>query len=59
MSAKEKYWSIFFVSHGVQYASKEFKNRLKDHGFIQSMSRKGDCWDNTVAESFFIGLKHN
>ena len=42
---------------GVQYASKDFKNRLMDHGFIQSMSRKGDCWDNAVAESFFHTLK--
>mgnify|MGYP002725685264 CR=1 FL=1 len=42
---------------GVQYASKEFKRRLKDHGFIQSMSRKGDCWDNAVAESFFHTIK--
>jgi putative transposase len=42
---------------GVQYASKEFKNNLENHGFIQSMSRKGDCWDNAVAESFFHTLK--
>jgi len=42
---------------GIQYASKEFKARLKDHGFIQSMSRKGDCWDNAVAESFFHTIK--
>ncbi len=42
---------------GVQYASKEFKNRFKYHGCIQSMSRKGDCWDNAVAESFFHTLK--
>jgi len=42
---------------GVQYASKEFKKRLKNHEFIQSMSRKGDCWDNAVAESFFYTIK--
>jgi len=30
---------------------------LKDHGIIQSMSKKGDCWDNAVAESFFHTLK--
>lgn len=42
---------------GVQYASKEFKSNLKLHGFVQSMSRKGDCWDNAVAESFFHTLK--
>ncbi len=42
---------------GVQYASKEFRNNLQFHGFIQSMSRKGNCWDNAVAESFFHTLK--
>ncbi len=30
---------------------------LKDNGFIGSMSRLGDCWDNAVAESFFGSLK--
>ena len=42
---------------GVQYASQDFRTCLKDYGFIQSMSRKGDCWDNAVAESFFHTLK--
>ena len=42
---------------GVQYASQDFKKSLKKHGFIQSMSRKGNCWDNAVAESFFHTLK--
>jgi len=42
---------------GVQYASQEFKSCLKNYGFIQSMSRKGNCWDNAVAESFFHTLK--
>ena len=42
---------------GVQYASQDFKNELKKHAFIQSMSRKGDCWDNAVVESFFHTLK--
>jgi hypothetical protein len=42
---------------GVQYASKDFRTCLKKHGFVQSMSRKGDCWDNAVAESFFQTLK--
>jgi len=42
---------------GVQYASHDFRKLLKSHGFIQSMSRKGDCWDNAVAESFFHTLK--
>jgi putative transposase len=42
---------------GVQYASADFKKALKKHGFVQSMSRKGNCWDNAVAESFFHSLK--
>ncbi len=41
---------------GVQYASQDFKKVLRTHGFIQSMSRKGNCWD-AVAESFFHTLK--
>ena len=42
---------------GIQYASKDFRKLLKKHGFIQSMSRKGNCWDNAVAESFFHSIK--
>lgn len=42
---------------GIQYASKDFRNLLKNHEFVQSMSRKGNCWDNAVAESFFHTLK--
>jgi len=42
---------------GVQYASKEFRKLLIQYGCIQSMSRKGNCWDNAVAESFFKTIK--
>lgn len=42
---------------GVHYASADFKQELKRNGFIQSMSRKGNCWDNAVAESFFHTIK--
>lgn len=42
---------------GIQYACGGFTDVLAQHGFIQSMSRKGDCWDNAVAESFFRTLK--
>lgn len=38
---------------GCQYASFAFREALQRHGFVQSMSRKGNCWDNAVAESFF------
>jgi putative transposase len=42
---------------GVQYGSEAYRNLLKKHGMVQSMSRKGNCWDNAVAESFFHTLK--
>jgi len=42
---------------GIVYASKDFTTVLDNHGFIQSMSRKGNCWDNAVVESFFGSLK--
>jgi len=41
----------------IQYASHDFRAVLHKHGFIQSMSRKGNCWDNAVAESFFHTIK--
>lgn len=42
---------------GIQFASYDFRAELKRHGCVQSMSRKGNCWDNAVAESFFHTLK--
>jgi putative transposase len=48
---------IFHSDRGVQYASYSFTDNLKRHGVIQSMSRKGNCWDNAVAEDFFKILK--
>lgn len=42
---------------GVQYACGEYQARLSAHGIRPSMSRKGDCWDNAVAESFFATLE--
>lgn len=42
---------------GSQYASRDYQSALDDHGITTSMSRKGDCWDNAVAESFFATLK--
>ena len=42
---------------GSQYASNDFKAILAQNEFVGSMSRKGDCWDNAVAESFFHTLK--
>lgn len=48
---------IFHSDRGVQYACHEFKAWLNNKGIRQSMSRKGNCWDNAVAESFFKTLK--
>ena len=42
---------------GVQYACTGFRQVLKPYDYVQSMSRKADCWDNAVAESFFHLLK--
>ena len=50
---------VFHSDRGSQYASYEFTDILKGHNgpVVQSMSRKGNCWDNAVAESFFKSLK--
>ena len=49
---------IFHSDRGIQYACKEFVNHLDRNKLVtRSMSRKGDCWDNAVAESFFKTLK--
>lgn len=48
---------LFHSDRGVQYASDQFQRALHSHGIIGSMSRKGDCWDNAVAESFFKTIK--
>jgi transposase InsO family protein len=48
---------VFHSDRGVQYACFDFRKELVAHGFTQSMSRKGDCWDNAVAESFFAMMK--
>ena len=48
---------IFHSDRGVQYASKKFVNTIESYNIKRSMSRKGNCWDNAVAESFFKSLK--
>lgn len=48
---------IFHSDRGVQYACTEFRNFLKDLNFKQSMSRKGNCYDNAPTESFFKTFK--
>jgi transposase InsO family protein len=50
---------IWHTDRGSQYASYSHKDLLQKNGIVQSMSRKGNCWDNAVAESFFKTLKSN
>jgi len=48
---------IWYTDRGIEYTSDSHKNLLKEYGIVQSMRRKGDCWDNSVSESFFHSLK--
>src|SRR5690554_6391604 len=48
---------IFHSDRGIQYANKKFDDTIESYGVTRSMSRKGNCWDNAVAESFFKSLK--
>jgi transposase InsO family protein len=48
---------IWHSDQGSQYCSKSHRAILKDHGIQQSMSRKGNCWDNATSESFFSTIK--
>ena len=48
---------LFHSDQGIQYASNEFRSVLNKEGIEQSMSRKGNCYDNAVSESFFHTLK--
>ena len=49
--------SMLHSDRGIQYACAGFREVLNQYGFIQSMSRKGNCYDNAVVESFFHTLK--
>jgi putative transposase len=49
--------ALHHSDQGVQYASGAYQAMLARHGMISSMSRRGNCWDNAVAESFFATLK--
>ena len=48
---------IFHSDKGSQYASGDFRKLLLKHSCIQSISSTGNCWDNSMAESFFASLK--
>jgi transposase InsO family protein len=49
--------AIHHTDRGSQYASKAYRSAVEHDGMRQSMSRKGNCWDNAVAESFFGTLE--
>jgi putative transposase len=48
---------LYHSDRGSQYTSEDFQNLLAAYGMVCSMSRKGNCWDNAVAESFFGTIK--
>ena len=48
---------MIHTDRGSQYCANSFRQIIADHRLVQSMSRKGNCWDNAVAESFFATLK--
>jgi putative transposase len=48
---------MFHSDQGSNYASLAFQQFLKEHEIVQSMSRRGNCWDNAVVERFFRSLK--
>ena len=48
---------MFHSDRGSQYCSGDYQKLLEKYGFTCSMSRKGNCWDNAVAESFFHSIK--
>jgi putative transposase len=49
---------LFHSDQGAQYASQAFQAVLAQYGMVQSMSRRGNCWDNAVVERVFRSLKH-
>ena len=60
MALKQRKLSIDLLLHsdrGSQYASELYQKLLKRNGIVCSMSRKGNCWDNAVMESFYHTLK--
>jgi transposase InsO family protein len=48
---------VHHTDRGSPYASEDYRQALAERGMIASMSRKGDCWDNAVSESFFATLR--
>ena len=50
--------SLIHSDQGIHYTNREYHQLLKSKSIIQSMSRKGNCWDNAMAENFFSHLKY-
>ncbi len=48
---------VIHSDQGAQYDSDDWRRFCREHGLAVSMSRRGNCWDNSVAESFFSSLK--
>ena len=48
---------LFHSDRGSQYAAHDYQGQLQAAGIVCSMSRRGNCWDNAVVESFFATLK--
>ena len=48
---------LIHSDRGSQYASQAYRDLIAAHALVQSMSRKGNCWDNAVMERFFLNLK--
>jgi putative transposase len=48
---------LVHTDRGSQYACREYRQFIGENGIVPSMSRKRDCWDNAVAESFFSSIK--
>lgn len=61
MALKQRTPKVGVLHHsdqGIQYSSGSYLQLLEQHGFVRSMSRKGNCYDNAVVESFFSSLKN-
>ncbi len=50
--------TLIHSDRGSQYCSNDYQERIKEYGFISSMSRKGNCWNNVPAESFWGKMKY-
>ena len=60
MAVKTHHPAPGLIAHsdrGSQYASADYRRLLQQFGMVQSMSRKGNCWDNAPMESWFASLK--